>query len=64
MIRGLQASILCALFFAGSGINLAATPDDCATLRKHGRNPEAHACYEALTRATRPLPSRRGILGN
>lgn len=63
MIRGLQAPVLCALFFAGSGINLAATPDDCATLRKHGRNPEAHACYEALTRQRDPYLRAEGYWG-
>jgi cellulose synthase operon protein C len=63
VIRGLRASILCALFFAGSGVNLAATPDECAALRKHGRNPEAHACYEALTQQRDPYLRAEGYWG-
>jgi cellulose synthase operon protein C len=63
VIRGLRAPVLCALFFAGSGISLAATPDDCAALRKHGRNPEAHACYEALTQQRDPYLRAEGYWG-
>ena len=63
MIRGLRASALCALLFASSGIALAATPDDCATLRKHGRNADAHACYEALTQQHDPYLRAEGYWG-
>jgi tetratricopeptide (TPR) repeat protein len=63
VIRGLRASALCALLFASSGIALAATPDDCATLRKHGRNADAHACYEALTQQHDPYLRAEGYWG-
>jgi len=61
--RGLRASVFCALLVVGSGITLAATPDDCAKLRKHGRNTEAHACYEALTQQHDPYLRAEGYWG-
>jgi cellulose synthase operon protein C len=51
------------LFFASAGTALAVTPDDCATLRKHGRNAEAHACYEALTQQRDPYLRAEGYWG-
>jgi tetratricopeptide (TPR) repeat protein len=47
----------------GSGVTLAATPDECAALRKHGRNTEAHACYEALTQQRDPYLRAEGYWG-
>jgi tetratricopeptide (TPR) repeat protein len=47
----------------GSGIAPAATPDACATLRKHGRNTEAHACYETLTQQRDPYLRAEGYWG-
>ena len=30
---------------------MAATPDSCQTLRKHGQKAEAQACFESLVRS-------------
>jgi len=63
VIRGLRTSVLCTLLLVGSGVTLAATPDECAALRKHGRNTEAHACYEALTQQRDPYLRAEGYWG-
>jgi cellulose synthase operon protein C len=49
--RGTQLSLLCALLAAAPANCRADAVGDCQTLSRHGRNAEAHACYEALTRA-------------
>ena len=63
MIRGLHVSALCALLFLSARVPLAATPKECAAQRKHGRNVEAHACYEALARQTSPYLRAEGLWG-
>jgi cellulose synthase operon protein C len=40
-----------------------AGPDDCALLRKHGRLPEAKACYESLTASKEPYLRAEGDWG-
>jgi tetratricopeptide (TPR) repeat protein len=45
-----QCAILSALVLAAASAILAATPDDCHALRKHGHSTEAQSCYESLTR--------------
>ena len=44
-------SLVLVLLFLGQGFASAATPDDCHTLRKHGRRAEAESCYQSLTQA-------------
>jgi tetratricopeptide (TPR) repeat protein len=41
----------------------ASSPADCATLRRHGRRPEAQACYQALTLAADPYLHAEGDWG-
>ena len=40
-----------------------ATPDSCRELTHRGRNDEAHACYETLTRESQPYPRSEGYWG-
>jgi cellulose synthase operon protein C len=61
--RGLRTSALWVLLFASAGTALAATPDECTTLSKHGRSAEAHACYEALTQQRDPYLRAEGYWG-
>jgi len=49
--RGTLISILCLLLAAASASSRASTVTECQNLTQHGRNGEAYACYEALTRA-------------
>ena len=49
MTRVKQGACLFALFCASAGMSWGATPDDCHLFRKHGRLPEAKACYQSLT---------------
>ena len=44
--RGLRGVIVITL--AGGAACWAATPDDCAGMRKHGHETEAINCYESL----------------
>lgn len=55
--------VLCALMLAGTSVASAATPDDCHTLRKHGRRAEAQNCYESLTQAHDPYLRAEGYWG-
>jgi cellulose synthase operon protein C len=48
---GARASILCSLLATVSASSWAGSVSECQTLARHGRNAEARACYEALTRA-------------
>src|SRR3984957_19196825 len=41
----------------------AVTPDDCSALRKHGKRPEAQACYESLTQSHDPYLRAEGFWG-
>jgi cellulose synthase operon protein C len=58
-------SILCALLGAAPSVGLAgpSTPSGCRTLSKHGRNAEAQACYDALTRERDPYLRAEGYWG-
>jgi len=49
--RGARAWILCAFLAAVSTGSRAGTVGECQTLARHGRNAEARACYETLTRS-------------
>lgn len=65
MNRGLKAALLCSVFFAGvQAVRAAATtPDGCATLRKHGKDTAAHACYETLSQQRDPYLRAEGFWG-
>ncbi|MGO9591510.1 MAG: tetratricopeptide repeat protein [Candidatus Acidiferrales bacterium] len=63
MRRARQFAILCALTLAAASAALAATPDDCHVLRRHGHRAEAQACYESLTRARDPYLRAEGDWG-
>ena len=42
---------------------MAATPDSCQTLRKHGQKTEAQACFESLVRSNYCLLPGGRLLG-
>ncbi len=41
----------------------AATPDDCRALRKHGRDAQAQACFDTLTRSSEAYDRAEGFWG-
>jgi len=49
--RVIRASILCGLLVAVCASSRASTVSECQILSRHGRNAEARACYETLTRS-------------
>jgi cellulose synthase operon protein C len=64
--RTLTAALLCSAFLAGAphaAGAAAATPDACATLRKHGKETGAHACYESLSEQRDPYLRAEGYWG-
>jgi tetratricopeptide (TPR) repeat protein len=64
--RALAVALLPAMFFIGAqhaARAADATPDACATLRKHGRAAEAHACYEKLSQQRDPYLRAEGYRG-
>ncbi len=66
MTRGLNASLLCAILLAGFHAAAAAetaTPDSCAALHKHGKDADAHACYESLSQQRDPYLRAEGYWG-
>ena len=63
MRRGTQASSICALLAMVAHAAFGVTPDDCAALRKHGKNTDAHACYETLTKQDSPYLRAEGYWG-
>ncbi len=65
MIRGLKAGLLSALFMMGvhAAWAAAATPGECAELRKCGRIKEADSCYEALSQRRDPYLRAEGYWG-
>jgi len=58
-----RVSLVCALLAAASPGGGAATVDECQILTRHGRNTEAHACYQALTRARDAYLRAEGFWG-
>jgi tetratricopeptide (TPR) repeat protein len=62
-MRARQFAILCALMLAAASVTLAATPDDCHVLRKHGHRSEAQSCYESLARSRDPYLRAEGDWG-
>jgi len=63
VIARVQRAFLCALLFAVAHAAWAATPDECAALRKHGRKADAHSCYESLARQSDPYLRAEGYWG-
>ena len=62
----LKAALLCSAFLAGAphaARAAAATPDACATLRQHGKETDAHACYEGLSQQRDPYLRAEGYWG-
>jgi cellulose synthase operon protein C len=58
-----QCAMLCALLLAAAAAALAATPNDCHALRKHGHRAEAQSCYESLARTRDPYLRAEGYWG-
>src|SRR5712671_3905959 len=57
---------ICAILlivWAAAGTAWAATPEDCQAMRKHGRRPEARACYQSLTELRDPYMRAEGFWG-
>ncbi len=54
---------LALLLFSAVTTARAATPADCFALRKHGRRPEARACFQSLTQARDPYTRAEGFWG-
>jgi len=61
----LKAGLCCSLLLvaANAAWAAAATPDQCAALRKHGKSADAHACYEALSQQRDPYLRAEGFWG-
>jgi len=61
-----RASILAAALaaaLAGASFALAATPEECQALRKHGHNEQANTCFESLTQSREPAIRAEGFWG-
>src|SRR3990172_5433787 len=57
---------LCAIFLLlglTAGTARAATPEECQAMRKHGRRPEARACFQSLTALRDPYMWAEGHWG-
>jgi tetratricopeptide (TPR) repeat protein len=62
-VRRIACAVVCAACLAGASFALAATPDDCHALRKHGRRADALTCYQSLTSARDPFTRAEGFWG-
>jgi cellulose synthase operon protein C len=54
---------VCLAWFSLAGAAWGASPEDCRTLRKHGRRAEAQKCFESLTATRDPLLRAEGFWG-
>jgi len=63
VMRGRYASWFCLLLGVLPQAILAATPEDCAVLRKHGKNADAHLCYQSLVGQRAPYLRAEGYWG-
>jgi len=61
--RPLLCAFVCVVILATASTAQSATPDECATLRKHGHSAEAQKCYEALSSARDPYLRAEGHWG-
>jgi tetratricopeptide (TPR) repeat protein len=62
----LRASIFVATLTAalvGASFAFAAIPEECQTLRKHGHNDQAAACFQSLTQSREPAIRAEGFWG-
>jgi tetratricopeptide (TPR) repeat protein len=59
---GICVAVCAASLFAAQRL-VAATPDECHAMRKHGRVAEAQKCFEALTAARDPYLRAEGYWG-
>lgn len=58
-----RASVYVVMLLAGAVSAHAAAPSDCWSLRKHGHIPEAHNCFESLTRSADTSIRAEGFWG-
>ncbi len=58
-----KSAALLVMVLGGMSHCLAATPDSCQTLRKHGQKTEAQACYESLVRSNSAYYRAEGYWG-
>jgi len=64
MTCGGQARVVCAMIALSVPLGRASsTPSECQILRTHGRNAEAHNCYQSLTRERDPYWRAEGFWG-
>ena len=63
MNRPSISGVLLALLVSGATHGLAATPESCRALQKHGKKAEAQSCFESLVRGARPTTARKAIRG-
>lgn len=66
MTRALHATFACCAILATATASRAATastPDACASLRKHDKAAESHACYETLSQQRDPYLRAEGFWG-
>jgi cellulose synthase operon protein C len=61
--RGAQASLFLALLAAASVSSRADKVSECQTLKRHGHNAEAQACYDVLTRTRDAYLRAEGFWG-
>jgi cellulose synthase operon protein C len=59
LLRG----VVCAVCLAGASLCWGAAPQDCLTLRKHGRRDDAQKCFQSLTTAHDPYLKAEGFWG-
>ena len=63
MNRGARTGVMLAAICATPFVCAAATPNDCATLTKHGHTAEAQTCYQSLTQARDSYTRAEGFWG-
>lgn len=63
MNRPSISGVLLALLFSGATHCLAATPESCRALQKHGKKAQAPACFESLVRSSSPYDRAEGYWG-
>ncbi|PYU19422.1 MAG: hypothetical protein DMG32_24475 [Acidobacteria bacterium] len=62
-LRAWVSTAALAAAIAGASFARAATPEECQSLRKHGHNDQANACFESLTQAREPAIRAEGFWG-
>src|SRR5262249_26064517 len=59
----LRICVVLLLVCVAAGPARAATPEECSSMIKHGRRPEARACYQSLTQLRDPYMRAEGFWG-